>query len=111
MSSKFILVCTVPDTGATVAGEISASTSTPGNANTSGAGAWDTVQDIAAYLQTKAMGDGINIRYADTAVSASTTGTFTCAPTDVMISITVPATGAVTTSFPAAACLAWNAGA
>ncbi len=80
MSSKFILVITTPNDGPTTAGEL-ATTGTPGNPNTTGAGAWDTVQDIAAFLQTQAMGSGINIRYADTAVSASTTGTFTGDPT------------------------------
>lgn len=79
-SSKFILVITTPNDGSTTAGEIAPSTSVPGQSNTTGAGAWDTVQDIAAFLQTQAMGSGINIRYADTAVSASTTGTFTGDP-------------------------------
>lgn len=81
MSSKFILVVTTTNDAATTAGEIAPSTSVPGQSNTTGAGAWDTVQDIAAFLQTEAMGRGINIRYADTAVSASTTGTFTGDPT------------------------------
>ena len=82
MSSKFILICTTPNDGPTTAGEIAPSSSVPGQSNTTGAGAWDTVQDIAAFLQTQAMGSGINIVYADTAVSASTTGTFTGAPSD-----------------------------
>lgn len=80
MSSKFILVVTTNNDGATTAGEIAPSTSVPGQANTTGAGAWDTVQDIAQFLISESMGRGINIRYADTAVSASTTGTFTGAP-------------------------------
>lgn len=80
MSSKFVLVCTTPNDGPTTAGEIAPSTSVPGQSNTTGAGAWDTVQDIGAFLQTQAMGSGINIVYYDTAVSASTTGTFTGAP-------------------------------
>lgn len=79
-SSKFILVVTTGNDGATTAGEI-APTGVAGNPNTTGAGAWDTVQDIAAFLVSEAMGRGINIRYADTAVSASTTGTFTGDPT------------------------------
>lgn len=79
-SSKVILVITVPSDGATTAGEIAPSASVPGQSNTTGAGAWDTVQDIGAWLQAQAMGSGINIRYADTAVSASTTGTFTGDP-------------------------------
>ncbi len=80
MSSKFILVVTTNNDGATTAGEI-ATTGVAGNPNTTGAGAWETVNDIAAFLQSEAQGRGINIRYADTAVSASTTGTFTGAPT------------------------------
>lgn len=80
MSSKFILVVTTTNDGATTASEISP-TGVAGNPNTAGAGAWDSVQDIGAFLQTEALGRGINIRYADTAVSASTTGTFTGDPT------------------------------
>ncbi len=80
MSSKFVLVCEVSSSGATVAGEIAPSTSVPGQSNTTGAGAWDTVQDIGAFLQSQAIGNGIKITYFDTAVSASTTGTFTGDP-------------------------------
>jgi hypothetical protein len=81
-SSKFILIVTTNNDGATTAGEIAPSTSVPGQSNTTGPGSWDTVQDIAQFLISEAMGRGINIRYADTAVSASTTGTFTGAPSD-----------------------------
>lgn len=80
MSSKFILVVTTTNDGATTAGEIAPSTSVPGQSATTGAGAWDAIQGIAGFLQEETLGRGINIRYADTAVSASTTGTFTGDP-------------------------------
>ncbi len=105
MASKFVLVCTVPDSGATVAGEIAPSTSVPGQSSTTGAGAWDCIQDIGAYLQTKAIGDGIRIDYFDTAVSASTTGTFTGDPTaaDTVtingVAFTARASGAVANEY------------
>lgn len=104
-SSKFVLVVTTANDGATTAGEIAPSTSVPGQSNTTGAGAWDTVQDIAAFLQSEAMGRGINIRYADTAVSASTTGTFTGAPSAAEtitvngVVFTARASGAVANEF------------
>jgi hypothetical protein len=80
-SSKFILVCTVNTDGGSVAGSI-APTGVAGNPQTAGAGAWGTVDNIAKFLTEEMLGRGINIRYADTAVSASTTGTFTAgAPT------------------------------
>lgn len=81
-SSKFVLVVTTANDGNTTAGEIAPSTSVPGQSNTTGAGAWQTVDDIAAFLQSEAIGRGINIRYFDTAVSASTTGTFTGSPSN-----------------------------
>lgn len=79
-SSKFILVVTTTNDGPTTAGEIAPSTSVPGQCMTTGAGAWDTVENIGQFLTGEALGRGINIRYADTAVSASTTGTFTGDP-------------------------------
>ena len=81
-NSKFVLVVTTANDGNTTAGEIAPSTSVPGQTNTTGAGAWDTVQDIAAFLASEGMGRGINIVYYDTAVSASTTGTFTGSPSN-----------------------------
>lgn len=78
-SSKFVLVVTSPDDGNTVASMIG--TGVGGNPNTVGAGAWDTVRAISDYLVALAQGSGVNIRYYDTAVSASTTGTFTGAAT------------------------------
>ncbi len=105
MASKFVLVCEVADTGGTVAGEIAPSSSVPGQCLTTGAGAWDTVQNIGAYLQNKAIGSGIKITYFDTAVSASTTGTFTADPTaaDTItingVVFTARASGAVANEF------------
>lgn len=105
MSSKFVLVVTTTNDGATTAGEIAPSTNVPGQSNTTGAGAWDCVQDIGAFLQTEAMGRGINIVYFDTAVSASTTGTFTGAPSAAEtitvngVAFTARASGAVANEF------------
>ena len=105
MSSKFVLVVTTTNSGATTAGEIAPSTSVPGQASTTGAGAWDSIQDIGAFLQTEAMGRGINIVYFDTAVSASTTGTFTGDPTagDTVtvngVAFTARASGAVANEY------------
>lgn len=79
MGSKFLLVCEVTDDGATVAGEIG--TGVAGNPNTTGAGSVTAIRDIASYLQRLAENGSILLSYADTAVSASTTGTFTGAPT------------------------------
>lgn len=80
MSSKFVLVCSVNDDGNTVASEIG--TGVGSNPNTVGPDAWNTIRRIAEYLQQSALGRGINIDYCDTAVSASTTGTFTGAPSN-----------------------------
>jgi len=105
MSSKFVLVCETANDGPTTAGEIAPSTSVPGQSNTTGAGAWDTVQDIGAFLQNQAQGSGIKIVYYDTAVSASTTGTFTGDPTagDTVtingVAFTARASGAVANEY------------
>ena len=104
-SSKFVLVVTTANDAGTTAGEIAPSTSVPGQSNTTGAGAWDTVHRIGAFLESQAIGRGINIRYFDTAVSASTTGTFTGAPTaaDTItingVVFTARASGAVANEF------------
>lgn len=79
MSSKFILVCEVNTDGGSVAGAI-APTGVAGNPQTAGAGAFGAIDNIAQFLVQEMLGRGINIRYADTAVSASTTGTFTGDP-------------------------------
>lgn len=104
-SSKFVLVVTTANDGPTTAGEIAPSSSVPGQSNTTGAGAWDTVQDIGAFLQSEAVGRGINIRYYDTAVSASTTGTFTGDPSAAEtitlngVAFTARASGAVANEY------------
>jgi hypothetical protein len=79
MSSKFVLVVTTNNDAATTASEIAPNVS--GNPNTVGSGAPGAVRRIAEFLMAQSLGRGINIRYWDTAVSASTTGTFTGAPT------------------------------
>lgn len=82
MSSKFVLVVTTNNDAGTTAGEIAPSTSVPGQPMTTGAGAWAAVQNIGKFLESESMGRGINIVYFDTAVSASTTGTFTGSPSN-----------------------------
>ena len=104
MSTKLILVCEVYQDGPSVAGSI-APTGVSGNPYTTGAGAWDAVRAIATFLDSQAIGSGIKIRYADTAVSASTTGTFTGAPSaaETMsingVTFTARASGAVANEF------------
>lgn len=78
MGSKFLLVCEVLDDAATVAGEIG--TGVAGNPYTTGAGSPGAIEAIAAYLARNAHNGSILLSYADTAISASTTGTFTGAP-------------------------------
>lgn len=80
-SSKFVLVVTTGNDGASTACEI-APTGTKGSPFTVGAGAWETVRAIADFMTDESMGRGINIVFFDTAVSASTTGTFTGAPSN-----------------------------
>ncbi len=104
MSSKFVLVCEVNDDGATVASHC-ATTGVGGNPQTTGGGAWAAVDNIAKYLQSSALGSGIKITYFDTAVSASTTGTFTGDPTAGQaltisgVTFTARASGAVANEF------------
>jgi len=78
-NSKFVLVVETTQDALTTASEIG--TAVGGNPYTTGAGAWQLIDKIAAFIQSQAIGRGLLIRYADTAVSASTTGTFTGAPT------------------------------
>lgn len=106
MSSKFVLVVQTNNDAATTAGEIAPSTSVPGSPYTPGAGAWSAIDNIGKFLQSEAAaGRGINIRYFDTAVSASTTGTFTGAPTAAQtmtvngVTFTARASGAVANEF------------
>lgn len=79
-ASKFVLIVTTNNDALTTFSEAAPNGS--GGSLTTGAGAWETVQKIGAFLQAESMGRGINIVYFDTAVSASTTGTFTGAPTN-----------------------------
>lgn len=104
MASKFVLVCEVNADGASVAAAI-APTGLAGNPYTTGAGAWDTVTNIGRFLQSAAQDSGIKITYFDTAVSASTTGTFTGDPTagDTVtingVAFTARASGAVANEY------------
>lgn len=80
-SSKFVLVVTTSNDGATTASEIAPGTAA--NAMSTGAGAWAAIDRIGAFIQGEASsGRGINVVYFDTAVSASTTGTFTGSPSN-----------------------------
>jgi len=80
-SSKFVLVVETNNDAATVASEL-APTGVGGSSLTTGADAWATIEKIGSFLQAEAhSGRGIKITYFDTAVSASTTGTFTGDPT------------------------------
>lgn len=79
MASKFVLVVNTNNDGNTTASEIAPNVAS--NSNTTGAGAWGAINNIAAFLEAQANGRGINVVYYDTAVSASTTGTFTGDPT------------------------------
>lgn len=79
-ASKFVLVVTTTNDALTTFSEAGPNGS--GSSLTTGAGAWETVHKIGAFLQSEAIGRGINIVYFDTAVSASTTGTFTGSPSN-----------------------------
>jgi hypothetical protein len=104
-SSKFVLVVTTNNDAGTTAGEIAPSTSVPGQPNTPGIGSGNAIRNIARFLEGEVNGRGINVVYFDTAVSASTTGTFTGAPTaaDTItvngVVFTARASGAVANEF------------
>lgn len=105
MSSKFVLIVTTTDDANTVAGAL-ATSGVSGNSSTAGSGAIDAIRNIGAYLENKAaQGPGINVVYFDTAVSASTTGTFTGDPTagDTVtingVAFTARASGAVANEY------------
>jgi|SRR5690348_6101382 len=79
MASKFVLVCTTNLDGASTAGEMAAAVA--GSPVTAGAGSSEAIASIAEFIAAQLIGSGIRIDYCDTAVSASTTGTFTGDPT------------------------------
>lgn len=79
MASKFVLVVTTNNDAGTTASEIAPNVAS--NSHTTGADAWDAINNMAAFLQNQVNGRGIRVDYFDTAVSASTTGTFTGDPT------------------------------
>lgn len=103
MASKFVLVCNTNNDAATTASEIAPNVAC--NPNTTGAGAWGAINNIAAFMQTQTNGRGINVVYSDTAVAASGTGTFTGAPvagqtmTIAGVTITARASGAVANEY------------
>lgn len=104
MASKIVLAIAVNDDGATVASQCA--TGVGGSPRTNGIGSVETIRDICRYLESQAdQGVGICVRYADTAVSASTTGTFTGAPTAAQtitvngVAFTARASGAVEDEF------------
>jgi hypothetical protein len=79
MASKFVLVVNTNNDAATTASEIAPNVAS--NPHTTGAGAGTAIRNIAKFLEDQVNGRGINVVYFDTAVSASTTGTFTGATT------------------------------
>lgn len=98
MSSKFVLVVESNNDAATTASEIAPNVSS--NSHAGNADAWATIDNIASFIQTQVLGRGVNVVYFDTAVSASTTGTFTDLPTAAQsmtvngVTFTVRASGA-----------------
>lgn len=80
MASKFVLVCTTNQDGASTAAEMGAGVA--GSFITAGAGSSEAIRAIADFIMDQLVGGGIRIDYTDTAVSASTTGTFTGAPSN-----------------------------
>ncbi len=103
MASKFVLVVNTNNDAATTASEIAPNVAC--NPNTTGAGAGDAIRNIAKFIETQVNGRGVNVVYFDTAVAASTTGTFTGDPTaaDTItvngVVFTARASGAVANEF------------
>lgn len=103
MASKFVLVVTTNNDAATTASEIAPNVAS--NPNTTGIGSGDSIRNIAKFLETQVNGRGINVVYFDTAISASTTGTFTGDPTagDTVtinsVAFTARASGAVANEY------------
>lgn len=103
MASKFVLVCNTNNDAGTTASEIAPNIS--GNPHSTGADAWDAIGNIAGFIRTQLLGRGINVVYYDTAVQASTTGTFTGDPlagdtvTVNGIAFTARASGAVANEY------------
>lgn len=103
MSSKFVLICTTNQDGASTAAEMAAGVA--GSPVTIGAGSTEAIQSISQFINDQLIGSGIRIDYCDTAVSASTTGTFTGDPTagDTVtvngVAFTARASGAVANEY------------
>lgn len=103
MASKFVMVCETNNDAATTASEIAPNVAS--NPLTTGASAWNAINNMASFIQTQVLGRGIKVTYFDTAVSASTTGTFTDAPVAAQtmsingVTFTARASGAVANEF------------
>ncbi len=103
MASKFVLVVNTNNDAATTASEIAPNVAS--NPFTTGVGAGSAIRNIAKFLEDQVNGRGINVIYYDTAVAASTTGTFTGDPTaaDTItingVVFTARASGAVANEF------------
>lgn len=103
MSSKMVLLVNTNNDGATTASECAPNVAS--NSNTTGAGAWSAIDTIASFLQTQALGRGVNIVYTDTAVQATATVTFTGDPSagETMllanVTLTARASGAIANEF------------
>ena len=76
MSSKILLVLQSNNDGATTASEL-ATTGVGGNPYTANPGSSEWFRQLSSWVEAQAVGRGLKAWYADTAVSASTTGTFT----------------------------------
>lgn len=79
MSSKFVLVINTNNDAATTASECAPNVAS--NPGSTGIGSAEAINTIAKFIEAQVLGRGINVVYFDTAISASTTGTFTGAPT------------------------------
>lgn len=79
MASKIALAITFNTDAASVAASIGPNVGT--NPHTTGADAWAWVSNLCRFIESECMGRGVSIVYYDTAISASTTGTFTSTTT------------------------------
>lgn len=79
MASKFVLVVNTNNDANTTSSEIGPNVAS--NPNTTGAGAFDAINNIAAFMQAQVLGRGINVVMWDKGVAATGTGEFTGAAT------------------------------
>lgn len=103
MASKFVLVVNTNNDAATTASECAPNVAS--NPHSAGSDAPNAILEIAKFIEAQVNGRGINVVYFDTAVAASTTGTFTADPTagDTItvngVVFTARASGAVANEF------------